>query len=139
VIGSIEETDQVWFMRNFRELRVWNDSLDFAAQVYEVTLSFPKEEAFGISRQLRRSAVSIASNIAEGCSRSSDREFCHYLEIGLGSAFEAETQIILTCRVGMLAGQLEDQLLSSLHRLQKAIANLIKTTRAKTSSPPTPQ
>ncbi|MBL7846147.1 MAG: four helix bundle protein [Cyclobacteriaceae bacterium] len=116
-------------MRNFRELRVWHDSIALAVYVYGVTQSFPKEEEYGMTRQVRRSVVSIASNTAEGCSRSSDKEFCHYLEISVGSAFEAETQITIAKRIGILDEQRADDCIERLRRLQKAINALIKKTR----------
>lgn len=118
-------------MRNFRELRVWQDSIELASLVYEVTKDFPKEEVFGMTRQIRRSVVSIASNIAEGCSRTSNKEFCHFLEISVGSAYEAETQLIISKRASMLSEQKTEDCLAPLHRLEKQITQLIKIVRGE--------
>jgi four helix bundle protein len=118
-------------MRNFRELRVWRDSIDFAALVYQITKYFPAVEQFGLTRQVRRSVVSISSNIAEGCSRSSDKDFCHFLEIALGSAYEAETQLIIANRTELLDTDKLDECVESLQRLQRQLTALINKTRIK--------
>jgi four helix bundle protein len=79
--------------QRFRDLRVWNESIDLARDVYRLTAEFPNEERFGLSAQMRRAAVSVASNIAEGSVRSSRRGFRHYVEIATGSLAEMETQL----------------------------------------------
>lgn len=83
-------------MRNFRELEVWKNALELVKFTYSVTNNYPDNEKFGLVSQMNRAAVSIPSNIAEGCSRNSDKEFKRYLEIAIGSAFELETQFILS-------------------------------------------
>lgn len=118
-------------MRNFRELIVWKESIDVASLIYSITKSFPREEDFGITRQIRRSSVSVASNIAEGCSRSSNKEFCHYLEISIGSAYEVETQLIISNRAGILSEQKLDECLAPLHRLEKRITVLVNKIRSE--------
>ena len=77
----------------FRDLRVWKDSGSLAKQIYAATRSFPEEERFGLCMQMRRAAVSVPSNIAEGSVRRSTRDFGRYLEIALGSLAELETQL----------------------------------------------
>ncbi len=77
---------------NFKELKLWKDSMAFAKEIFTVTQSFPSEEKFGMISQMRRCAVSIPSNIAEGSGRTSNREFSRFLDISLGSAYEIETQ-----------------------------------------------
>lgn len=79
--------------QRFRDLRVWVESIDLARAVYRLTARFPADERFGLSSQLRRAAVSVPSNIAEGSSRSSRKEFRHFIEIALGSLAEMETQL----------------------------------------------
>src|SRR5262245_15094938 len=79
-------------MFNFEKLEVWHKSIALADNVYAVTKAFPSEERFGLTNQMRRAAVSISSNIAEGCSRGSKSEFRRYIEIAVGSAFELVSQ-----------------------------------------------
>lgn len=82
-------------MRTHKDLDVWRKSIDFVTRVYEVTNGFPKSELYGLTSQLRRAAVSIPSNIAEGASRKSKTEFKQFLDIALSSGAEIETQIII--------------------------------------------
>ena len=86
--------------RNFREYSVWNEAVDYATYVYEVTSKMPWFEKKGLCDQLQRAVVSISSNIAEGAARTSDAEFAHFLDIALGSAFEVETQLKIANNVG---------------------------------------
>jgi four helix bundle protein len=81
------------FGQRFRDLRVWSESIDLARDVYRLTAQFPREERFGLSSQLRRAAVSVASNIAEGSVRSSRKDFRHFVEISIGSLAEMEMQL----------------------------------------------
>ncbi len=83
-------------MRKFKELAIWQRSMLLTKQIYKITSNLPKHEIYGLSSQMRRCAVSIPSNIAEGCSRLSNKEMRRYLEIALGSSFELETQLTLT-------------------------------------------
>jgi len=87
-------------MRNFRNLEIWQLGMDLLVATYQLTEKLPSSEQFGLRHQLRKSGVSIPSNIAEGCSRSSDKEFKRFLEIALGSAFEIETQFLGAQRIG---------------------------------------
>ena len=82
-------------MRNFRKLDIWNDGISIVKKVYQLSASLPSEEKFGLRSQICRAAVSIPSNIAEGCSRTSEKDFQRFLEIAIGSAFELEPQFIL--------------------------------------------
>jgi four helix bundle protein len=87
---------------NYKELIVWQKSMDLAEGVYKATVDFPKEETYGLTSQMRRSAVSVASNIAEGYSRNSRGEFIQFLGIAKGSLSELETQILLAVRLGFI-------------------------------------
>ena len=87
--------------RNFREYPVWNEAVDYATYVYEVTSQMPWFEKKGLCDQLRRAAVSISSNIAEGAARSTDADFAHFLDFALGSAFEVETQLKISKKRGL--------------------------------------
>ena len=85
-------------IHNFKELLVWQKAMDLTLFVYQLASSFPKEERFGLTSQILRCAVSIASNIAEGSGRVSKKEFQHFISISMGSAFELETQMIIAFR-----------------------------------------
>jgi four helix bundle protein len=89
-------------MHNFKELKVWKLSVEFSKIVFDIIKSFPNEHKFGIANQMFRCAVSIPSNIAEGCGRKSDKELKQFLSISLGSAFELQTQIIIAKEVELI-------------------------------------
>ena len=114
-------------MRNFRKYDIWIDGIEFVLNTYTATDAFLPEERFGLTSQMRRSAVSIPSNIAEGSSRKSDQEFSRFLEISLGSAFELETQLILSFRRRYISQESFNKLLEALHSLQRRI-NALRTT-----------
>jgi four helix bundle protein len=114
-------------MRNFRNLDIWKDAIDIAVETYEATQDFPKEEEFGLKSQLRRASVSISFNIAEGSSRSSDREYVRFLEIAEGSAFEVETQLIVSTRVRVSIKS--EKLMQQIQSLQRRINSLIQKIR----------
>jgi four helix bundle protein len=89
-------------MRNFQQLQIWQKGMDVVAGVYTLVRLLPKEELFGLRSQITRAAVSISSNIAEGSSRASEKDYKRFIEIALGSAFEVETQLLIAERVEML-------------------------------------
>ena len=89
-------------VRNYSELIAWQKAMDLVAMVYASTKTFPKEELYGLTNQLRRAAVSVPSNIAEGQGRKSRNEFVRYLSIAHGSLCEVETQILIAERLGYL-------------------------------------
>ena len=78
-------------MHNYRELRIWQRSMDFVVKVYEISANFPKEEKYGLITQVRSCAVSIPSNISEGAGRGTNKQFRHFLEFSMGSVNEAQT------------------------------------------------
>lgn len=82
-------------MKNFKQLKIWQKGFEIATKKYLLTEHFPVQEKFGISSQLTRAAISIPSNIAEGSSRSSEKDYMRFLAIALGSCFEAETQLLI--------------------------------------------
>lgn len=92
-------------MRDFREYTVWQSAQEVARDVYVLTDIFDSAEKFGLTSQLRRAVVSISSNIAEGCSRSSERDFARFLEISIGSAFEVESILTLCVKLGKVDEQ----------------------------------
>ena len=85
-------------IHNFKELQVWQKSMDLAVFTYQLTSYFPREEKYGLISQIQRCTVSIPSNIAEGCGRVSKKEFQHFISVAMGSSFELETQVILAFR-----------------------------------------
>lgn len=93
-------------MHNFKKLNIWVNAMGLAKDLYLITSSFPKEEKFGLVSQINRSCISVPSNIAEGSSRSSDKEFSHFIKIALGSLFELETHIILSGEFKMVNNQI---------------------------------
>lgn len=106
---------------NFKNLKVWQKSVDLAVKVYQLTGNFSSEEKFGMTSQMRRSSVSIPSNIAEGSARNSSKAFTNCLDISLGESFELETQTIIANRVGLLDQDQFDSLNQDLDEIQKMI------------------
>jgi four helix bundle protein len=90
-------------MHNFRNLNVWDKGRFLHKDIYKLTKRFPKEDLFGLTSQIRRSAMSIPSNIAEGCGHSTDKELCRFLDIANGSAFELETQLLLSFDIDLIS------------------------------------
>ena len=88
-------------MNNHKDLEVWKKSVELAKDVYEITKAFPKDEIFGLTSQMKRASVSIASNIAEGAARKGQQEFVQFLYIAIGSASELDTQIEIAKAIGM--------------------------------------
>ena len=114
-------------MRDFRNLTVWQKSVEFAKEIYQLTALFPEKEKYGLCSQLQRAAVSIPSNIAEGSSRRTSVEFARFLDIALGSAFEIETQLIISNQIGYLKNETFENLLAELSIIQKQ-TNKLRTT-----------
>ena len=112
--------------RSYRDLEVWKLAIDFVKKVYQVTNNFPASEKFGLINQIRRAAVSIPSNIAEGQGRNSTKEFKQFLAITLGSLAELETQLIIAKEIEYLTQDGLDALLSPLDRIRKMIKGLSK-------------
>lgn len=108
-------------MRNFRNLDVWVDSMNVAKAVYQITKRLPEEEKFGLSAQMRRCAISISANIAEGSSRRTAVDFARFLEISLGSSFELETYLEIVSSLYEKDQSDLMKLLDELHILQKRI------------------
>ena len=116
-------------MRNFKDLRIWQKGIEIAIDVYSLTSSFPSSEKFGIVSQITRAAVSIASNIAEGSSRTSQKDYKRYIEIALGSSFELETQFLIAKAANLGNAQGIDKLLIKLDEEQKMLTSFINKIR----------
>ena len=108
-------------MHNFEKLLFWQKSIQLAKEVYIFCAELPKDEKFGLISQIKRSAVSIPSNIAEGAGRNNDREFYHFLGIANSSSFELQTQLILTRELNLLNAEKVNSLISNLNEIQKMI------------------
>ena len=115
---------------NFKNLKVWQKAVELAVLVYEATKSFPTEEKFGITSQMRRSSVSTSSNIAEGSARNSSKAFCNCLDISLGESFELETQLIIAFRTGILPEEKFSLLSLEIAELQKMVIGFKNTVEA---------
>ncbi|WP_291131508.1 four helix bundle protein [Flavobacterium sp. UBA7682] len=109
-------------MHRFKDLEIWKLSRQFCSHIYATTANFPDNEKFGLTNQLRRASVSVPSNIAEGCSRSSNKDFSRFLEIAIGSIYEIETQLLIAFDLGYI-NQLElDKLVNDLDTIIKMIS-----------------
>ncbi|MCT2563681.1 four helix bundle protein [Chryseobacterium herbae] len=111
---------------NFKNLNIWKLSIELADEIYTVTDSFPKSEEFGLKSQLRRCAVSVASNIAEGSSRTSNKDFNRFLEISLGSLYELQTQIIISNNRNYFESSKNEIIENKITELQRMISGFQK-------------
>nr|WP_277121029.1 four helix bundle protein [Bacteroides ndongoniae] len=114
-------------MKTHKDLLVWKKSIDLVEQIYTFTKQFPKEELYGITNQMRRCAVSIPANIAEGSGRKNKAEFIQFLHIALGSASELETHLIISQRLGFLSSNSYDEIMNALNEIIKMICGLINS------------
>lgn len=106
-------------MHNYKQLKVWEKAMELVVAIYEAAVDFPKTETYGLTSQIRRSAVSIASNIAEGAGRNSDKEFCHFLAVAHGSSYELETQIIASERLKLITAESSNALCEKINEIQR--------------------
>jgi four helix bundle protein len=113
----------------YRDLEVWQPAMKMVFDVYRDTVTFPKQEMFGLTSQLRRAAVSVASNIAEGKGRFSDRELSQFLSVARGSVFEIETQVAIAQELGFLANDRSQKLLNRCAEVGRLLNGLIKAVR----------
>ena len=116
--------------QSYKELIAWRKAMDLVVEVYRVTRSFPGDELYGLTSQLRRAAVSVPSNIAEGQARYSRREFCHFLTIARGSLAEIETQVRIAARLGYASDETAHVLLALTSELGRIVNGLIASTRS---------
>lgn len=116
-------------MRKFKELEVWSLGKELAIEIYKLTEIMPKEEVYGLTSQMRRAGISIPSNVAEGCSRSSNKEFVRFLEISMGSAFELETQLIISQELSYLNNKDVDDINEKINRLQMKTNSFIQSVK----------
>jgi four helix bundle protein len=117
-------------MHNYKELETWKASLAICTPIYRLTKSFPDDEKFGLVSQIRRATVSVPSNIAEGSSRNSDKDFVRFLEYSLGSCREIETQILIAKDLEYANSESVAIILKELYRIMVMINNFIKKLRS---------
>ena len=108
-------------MRNFKQLKIWQKGMEVAHAMYE--LNFPREEKYGLRSQMTRAAVSMPSNIAEGCAKSTKRHFKQYLENAQGSAFELETQLLILHKTKMFSQEKTEKLLADVCEFQSMLSS----------------
>ena len=117
--------EAVELVNNFKDLVVWQKAMDYVVLIYEMTGLFPSDEKYGITNQMRRAAVSIPSNIAEGQVKMSDKEFIRFLLVSKGSCAELETQLLLCVRLHYIENEKADQMISMVNDIGKMISGLI--------------
>jgi len=114
---------------SFKDLRVWQEAMRFTVEVYRATDQFPKHELYGLSQQLRRAAVSVPSNIAEGKGHRSDREFAHFLLHARGSLLEVQTQVMIAEALEYISGEDGSRLIASSDAIARGLNSLINSIR----------
>jgi len=113
-------------MKPFRELKVWQKAHETTLQVYETTCKLPNNEMYGLTSQMRRCAASIPANIAEGCGRSGDVELARYCQIAMGSASELEYHVLLARDLGLINGEIYEDLNGKVVEVKKMLSTFIK-------------
>ena len=114
-------------MQTHKNLKVWQRSISLVTDIYRVTRDFPKEEIYCMVNQLRRAAISIPSNIAEGSARKHTKEYIHFLYVSLGSAAEIETQLIISTNLGYIMSDKAACIQSELEEIIRMLIGLIKS------------
>jgi four helix bundle protein len=117
-------------MKNFRELKVWKKGHSLTLAIYKATASFPNEERYGLTSQIRRSSVSVPANIAEGCGRGSDAELARFLQIAAGSASELEYHLLLASQLDMLNVPDHKHLTKEVTEVKRMLTSFIKKLKA---------
>lgn len=116
-------------MHNFRELKILQRGIETVIDVYKLLEQFPNSEKYGLASQMKRCAVSIPSNIAEGSGRNSDKDFAHFLDISIGSSNELETQLIIAEKLKFITNTESEKLIAEINEFQKMTRKLISTVR----------
>ena len=114
-------------MHKLEDLNIWHKAMLVTEQVYELSASFPKEEKFGLTSQIRRCAVSVPSNIAEGAGRNTKGEFANFLGIANGSLYELQTQLLLASRLDFVSKNIVNRIIELVIEIQRMNYGLIKT------------
>jgi four helix bundle protein len=117
-------------MHRLKELNIWNKAISLSTEIYKVTAEFPGEEKYGLTSQIRRAAISISSNIAEGAGRNSRAEFVHFLGISNGSSYELQTQLIISEQLKLISVEKLNSLLKEIEEIQKMNFKLQQSIKA---------
>lgn len=120
--------------KSYQDLVVWQRAVDLSVVIYGISKGFPSDERFGLTSQLRRASVSVASNIAEGCVRNSPKEFAQFLSIALGSMAELKTQMIIANKIGYVTEELYNPLLNKVDELGAMLNGLKKSLLVPTNN-----
>jgi four helix bundle protein len=118
-------------IRTYRDLIVWQKSIHIVTDIYRVTKHFPKQETFGLVLQIRRSSISVPSNIAEGYSRYSNREFTRFLEIAIGSLAEMQTQLLISLNLEYISETDFKTVTENSREIERMLSSLIRKLKAK--------
>lgn len=118
-------------MNKFKDLKLWQKSIEFVTKIYSKTIEFPKEEIYSLTSQLRRSAVSIPSNTTEGAGRGTHKEFSRFLDITRGSTYEVETQLVISRNLQFIDDSSFKELCFELEEIQKMMTGLQKNLTSK--------
>lgn len=118
-------------LRTFKDLKVWQKSYELCRRVYAVTSGFPQEERFGLVAQLRRASVAVPSNIAEGYSRDTTKDYLRFLWMALGSLAEIETQLMLSLDLSLCRGEEVTQAIEDVHEDQRMLKALVKSLKSR--------
>ena len=113
-------------MKTHKDLDVWKKAMDLVENIYNITSKFPVEEKYGLVSQIRRAAVSIPSNIAEGAGRNSNKEFIQYLYVSMGSLSEVETQLLIAQRLNFLSNKISFESIDSVRKMTVGLINYLK-------------
>ena len=116
-------------MHNYKELNIWKRAIKLAVEVYKISAVLPADERFGLTSQIKRALVSIASNIAEGAGRNTDGEFIQFLGIANGSSFELTTQLIIMQELGLIKHEQVSVVINELEEIQKMIYSFMNNIR----------
>lgn len=122
---AVHDERKTGVVRSYRDLDVWQKSIDLTKDLYSATRGFPEDERFGLVHQIRRAGVSLCSNIAEGQARRTSKDFIQFLHIAKGSVAELDTQLILAQGLGYLEAAVYQKLLEQIVRVQKMLTALI--------------
>ena len=117
-------------MQDFRDLKVWQKSHGGIREIYRASADFPREEIYGLTAQLRRAAISVGANIAEGCGRGSDPDFARFLQMAMGSASEVEYLLLLARDLNYLSADVHMGLSTEISEVKRMLSALLKKLRA---------
>ena len=121
-------------MKTHKDLKVWQESIELVTIIYDKTKSFPKDELFSLTSQIRRCAISIPSNIAEGAARESNKEYIRFLYIAQGSISELDTQLLIAKNLNFVSKEDHSRLTEKLAEIRKMLSGLIKFRKGKSNS-----